>query len=144
MKNLDTKIKEAMKEKNTAALNALRGLKSALANAVIEKREELTEQEEIGVVRRELKKVKETLASLEGAQRPDLALKAIDEAQTLEQFLPQQLTPDELETIVKAAIAESGAVVKKDMGKAMKIATTNIAGRADGKTVSALIQSLLQ
>ena len=143
MKNITEEIKTAMKSGDKTRVTVLRGLKSAFDNAKIEAKRELTEQELIGVVRRELKKAQDTLTSLDGANRPDLALKAIDEKYILESFLPDQMSDDDIKDFIRAAIDEVGAKSKKDMGKVMKIVTSKVAGAAPGQVVSKLVQELL-
>jgi uncharacterized protein YqeY len=95
------------------------------------------------VVQKEAKKRRDSIEQFEKGGRPELAAHERAELAVLEEFLPAQLDPTELEALVKAAIAEAGATTKKDMGAVMKLATAKAAGRADGKTLSGLVARLL-
>lgn len=141
---INEEIKAAMKARDNERLTTLRGLKSAIANATIDKKGELTDLEMIGVVRRELKKVQDTLDALNKADRPELLNKAVQEQSVLKTFLPKELSATELENIVQGVITELSATSKKDMGKVMKLVNERVAGRAEGKTISTLIQTILR
>lgn len=132
-------MKTAMKAKDTVALNVVRGLKSAIKYAAIEKlgaEGELAEADAIVVVRREIKKRQDSVEQYEKGGRQDLADTEKAEIAVLEKYLPAAMSADELTKIVEAAIAETGATTKKDMGKVMKLVQERAAGRADGKTIS--------
>lgn len=139
-------LKEAMKAKNTAALTVLRALKSALKYAAIEKfgaEGELPEADALAVVRKQIKQRRDALESYTGAGREDLAEKERAEIVVLETYLPRPLTPEELQALVDAAIAETGATGKADMGKVMKLAQERADGRADGKALAAAVSARL-
>jgi uncharacterized protein YqeY len=140
-------MKTAMKAKDTLALNVVRGLKSAIKYAAIEKHgadSELDEADAIVVVRREIKKRQDSVEQYEKANRADLADTEKAEIAVLEKYLPAAMSASELSKIVEDAIAETGATTKKDMGKVMKLVTERAAGRADGKTISTEVGKRLQ
>lgn len=133
-------IKNAMRARDTAALNALRALKSALTNAAIEKGglgTELDESEVLAVVRKQLKQRVDSCEQFEKGGRPELAANERTEIEILSRYLPAALTDEELATIIEQAVTETGATGKADMGKVMKRAQELAEGRADGKLLSA-------
>jgi uncharacterized protein YqeY len=133
-----------MLAKDADRTGALRMLKSAIGYAQIEKKvEPLPDADTLAVVQKEAKKRRDSITEFERGGRAELAAKEAAELKVLEEFLPKQLSPEELETLVKAAIAEAGATSKKDMGAVMKIAQAKAAGRADGKALSGLVNRLL-
>lgn len=132
-------LKTAMKAKDTVALNVVRNLKSALKYAAIEKlgaEGELGDTEALAVVRKEIKKRQDSVASYEAANRKDLSDVENAEIAVLEKYLPAAMSQAELEALVEAAIAETGATSKKDMGTVMKVVQERVAGRADSKSIS--------
>jgi len=132
-------LKAAMKAKDTTALNALRALKTALTNAAIEKGglgTALEENEVLAAVRKQLKQRQDSIEQFEKAGRTELAATEKAEIAVLERYLPASLSADEIAALIDAAIAETGATGKADMGKVMKIVQERAAGRADGKTLS--------
>jgi uncharacterized protein YqeY len=132
-------IKTAMKAKDTVALNVVRGLKSAIKYAAIEKLGAdgvLEDADAIVVVRKEIKKRQDSVEQYEKANRQDLADTEKAEIAVLEKYLPAAMSAAELSKLVDDAIAETGASSKKDMGKVMKLVTERAAGRTDGKTIS--------
>jgi uncharacterized protein YqeY len=139
-------LKNAMKAKDTLALNALRALKTALTNAAIEKGglgTALEEGEVLAVVRKQIKQRQDSIEQFEKAGRPELAATEKAEIAVLERYLPAALSAEEIAAIVEQAIAETGATGKADMGKVMKLAQERSAGRADGKTLSQEIMKRL-
>ena len=125
-------------------LSVLRMLKSAIGYAQIErKNENLTDAELITIVQKEVKKRRDSFEQFEKGGRPELAEKEKKEAAILESFLPQALSPEDLEALVRATILELGATSKKEMGPVIKAVQAKAAGRADGKSVSALVGKLL-
>ena len=140
-------MKTAMKAKDTVALNVVRGLKSAIKYAAIEKlgaEGDLEEADAIVVIRREIKKRQDSVDQYEKASRQDLADNEKAEIAVLEKYLPAAMSSDELSKLVEAAIAETGATSKKDMGRVMKLVTERAEGRADGKTISTEVGKRLQ
>jgi hypothetical protein len=143
---IDHDLKEAMKARLADKLAVLRMLKSALKNAAIEKggaTAVLDDAEAIAVVRKQVKQRQDSVEGFEKGGRPELAAKEKTEIDVLNAYLPQQLSADDLTALVKAAIAESGATSKAQMGAVMKIAQTKAAGRADGRALSQEVQKLL-
>lgn len=140
-------MKTAMKARDSVALNVVRALKSAIKYAAIEKHGadgELDDPDAIAVVRREIKKRQDSVASYEGAGRSDLADVEKAEIAILEKYLPAAMGADELVKLVEAVIAETGATTKKDMGRVMKLLQERSEGRADNKTLSAEVSKRLQ
>ena len=143
---IDQDLKEAMKAKAVERLAVIRMLKAALKNASIEKggiNFELDDTSAIAIVRKELKKRQDSVESFEKGNRPDLAAKEKSEAAILATYLPQPLTADEVIALVAAAIQETGATSKAQMGAVMKLATERAAGRADGRALSAAVGAQL-
>jgi uncharacterized protein YqeY len=141
---LQQEIKKAMLAKDQDRLSALRMLKSAIGYTQIEKKTEtLSESDFVSVVQKEVKKRRDSIEQFEKGGRPELAEKEKKEITVLEQFLPKALAPEELEQLVKATIQELGATTKKEMGPVIKAAQAKAAGRADGKSISALVGKLL-
>ena len=143
---IEADLKQAMLARDAGKLAVLRMLKSAVKNAQIEAggpAVELDDAAVSAVVRKELKKRQESIESFEGAGRADLAEKEKEEAAVLEAYLPKPLSAEEAEALVRAAIAETGATGKAQMGAVMKAATRMAEGRLDGRTLSGLVQKAL-
>lgn len=141
---INAEIKAAMKARAAERLTVLRALKSAFGYAAIEsKSDDLDDAAAIKVIQKEAKKRKEAAEQFEKGDRPEQAANELAELKILEEFLPQALTPEEVEALVKECIAEVGATSKKDMGQVMKAATAKAAGRADGKALSGTVGRLL-
>jgi uncharacterized protein YqeY len=139
-------IKTAMKAKDTVALNVVRGLKSAIKYAAIEKlgaEGQLADADALAVVRKEIKKRQDSVASYESANRQDLADTEKAEIAVLEKYLPAAMSAEDLVKLVEAVIAEVGATSKKEMGAVMKVLQERAAGRADGKTLSSEVTKRL-
>jgi uncharacterized protein len=136
-------LKEAMKAKDTLRLSCLRMLRAALKNLQVEKGHELDEDEVQSVVSSMIRKGKEAAGEFRGGGREDLALKEEAEIAILYQYLPQQLTPEEMEATLREVISELSADGPRDMGKVMKEAMARMAGRAQGKEVSEMAKRLL-
>ena len=132
-------MKTAMKARDAVALNVVRALKSALKYAAIEKlgaEGVLEEADAIPVIRKEIKKRQDSVASYESASRQDLADHEKAEIAVLEKYLPAAMSGEEIVKLVESVIAELGATSKKDMGAVMKALQERSGGRADGKTLS--------
>lgn len=139
-------IKNAMRAKDTTALNALRALKSAMTNAAIEKGglgTVLEESEILAVVRKQIKQRVDSCEQFEKAGRAELAMTEKAEIEILSHYLPAALTEEELLAIIEQAVADTGATGKADMGKVMKRAQELADGRADGKLLSAAVMKRL-
>ena len=143
---IDADLKAAMIAKDAEKLSVLRMLKSAVKYAAIEKGgadSVPTDLEVLSVVRKEVKKREDSIASFTQAGRTDMADKEKKEMEFLKTMLPAQMTPEKMEQLVKEAIAEVGATSKAQMGSVMKAAQAKAAGQADGKTLSQLVQRML-
>lgn len=138
-------IKAAMKAKDTVALESLRAIKSALLLAQTEKGSgvELSEADEVKLVQRLVKQRKESAAIFTEQGRDDLAGPELAQVAVIEKFLPEQLSEEEIEKQVLKTIAATGASGMQDMGKVMGIVSKELAGRADGKTISGIVKSKL-
>jgi len=139
------KMKEAMKAKDTIALQALRAVKSAflLAKTASGVQEEITEEQEIKIIQKQVKQRKDSAAIFIKQSREDLAAPELAEIAVLEQFLPEALSEEEVENIVIATIHKLGASGMKDMGKVMGIVSEELSGKADGKVISILVKKNL-
>ncbi|HYR58425.1 MAG TPA: GatB/YqeY domain-containing protein [Chthoniobacteraceae bacterium] len=143
---IDLDLKEAMKAREAERLGVLRMLKAALKNASIEKGGMdfvLSDADALAIVRKELKKRQDSIESFTKGGRPELAAKEESEAKILKTYLPQPMTPEEIQTLVATAIADTGATSKKEMGAVMKLANERAAGRVDGKTLSTAVSAAL-
>ena len=143
---ISDQLKDAMRAKDAVGMNVLRALKSALKYAAIEKlgaEGELEGPDAIAVVRKQIKQRRDSVESFAANNRPELAEKELAEIAVLERFLPAAMTTAEIDTLTLAAIAETGATGKADMGKVMKLLQERTAGRADGKTLSQTVARLL-
>jgi len=132
-------LKAAMKAKDTVALSTLRALKTALTNTAIEsgnKDNIVDETTALALVRKQIKQRQDSIEQFLSANRPELAESEKAEISVLEKYLPAALSDAEVDAIVDAAIQETGATSKADMGKVMGIVQAKAAGRADGKTLS--------
>ena len=136
-------LKEAMKAKDATRLSCLRMLKAALKNREVEKMGPLDENEFQTVVSSLVRKCRESIEEFTKAGRPDLAEKESAELEILHQYLPEQLTPDQIEEKTGEIITELGATGIKDLGKVMKAAMARMAGRAQGSDVNAAAKKLL-
>jgi uncharacterized protein YqeY len=144
-KQIMDEMKVAMKAKNAVALQALRAVKSAflLAKTETGALEELTEDQEIKIISKQVKQRKDSAAIFIAQGRQDLADPELEEIAVLEKFLPEALTEEEIEGVVIATIDKIGAVGMKDMGKTMGIVSKELAGKADGKMISILVKKHL-
>lgn len=143
-KQVIEKMKEAMKSKDTVALTALRALKSAFMLANTETGTgEITEAEELKIIQKQVKQRKDSAVVFSEQGRNDLAEPELAEAAILEQFLPEALSEEEIEGVVKETVIKIGAVGIKDMGKVMGIVSKQLAGKADGKTISMIVKKIL-
>jgi uncharacterized protein YqeY len=146
-KRIDEDLKDAMRAKNAARLSVLRLLKAALKNASIEKAgadSELTDADAIAVIRKQVKQRQDSIESFEKGGRAELAEREKAEMAVLNEYLPQAMSTPELQKIVADTIREVGATSRAQMGAVMKALQLKIAGRADGKTLSAEVQKQLQ
>jgi len=140
-----TDLKTAMLSKNEAALRSLRAIKAAiiLAKTAEGAQGEIKQEEEVKLLQKLIKSRKDSLEIYQKQQRADLATKEEEEIAIIEKFLPKQMSPDELKIILQKIITETGANSPADMGKVMGLATKQLAGQADGKSISSMVKELL-
>ena len=138
-------IIHAMKNKNNDQLESLRAIKSALLLAKTQKNSngEIGEAEEMKILQKLVKQRKESAEIYTNQKRPELANIELSQAKIIESFLPKQIDADDLEKIIIKIINETGAEGMKDMGKVMGIASNQLFGKADGKTISNIVRSKL-
>ncbi len=137
-------MKTAMKAKDTVALESLRAIKSALLLAQTSGAGgDLTEDDEVKLVQKLVKQRKDSAAIFTEQGREDLAAPELAQAAIIEQFLPEQLTEEEIEKVVVQTIDAMGAEGMKDMGKVMGMVSKELAGRADGKTIATIVKNKL-
>lgn len=141
---LMTDLKTAMKAKDQAALRSIRAVKAAILLAKTDgSGKELDEAAEIKMVQKLIKQRQDSLDIYNKQGRDDLAIVEKEEIAVLQNYLPKQLSEEELIPMIKDIIAQAGATSMKDMGKVMGLTTQKLAGQADGKTVSGLVKKLL-
>lgn len=138
-------MKDAMKNKNEAVLRSLRAIKAEIIKAKTEPGAagEIDEATEQKFLQKMVKQRKDSLDIFEKQNRPDLAAKEKEELAVIQKFLPAQMTEEEITASVKKIIADTGASSAADMGKVMGAASKLLAGKADGKTISAIVKTLL-
>jgi hypothetical protein len=138
-------IKTAMRAKDTVALESLRAVKSAilLAETATGSKEAISEEEEIKILQRLIKQRRDSAAIYIEQNRPDLAEPEVAQLAIIEKFLPVQLSETEIEAIVGQIIAAENASGMAAMGKIMGLASVELAGKADGKTISTIVKKLL-
>ncbi len=136
-------MKTAMKAGEKERLSTIRLLRGQIKDAAIDKRADLTEDEELGVLTNAAKKRREAIQAYRDAGREDLAAKEESELVVIQEYLPAALDLAEVEKIIDAAIAQSGAQTLKDIGKVMPIVMGQTKGRADGKVVSDMVRKKL-
>jgi hypothetical protein len=136
-------MKEAMKAKQSERLSVIRLVRGAIKNAEIDKKIILTDADIISVMSSLVKQRRESAKIYRDNDRVDLAEKEEQEIEVLQEFLPQQLSSEELQQLVAATITELGATSMKDMGAVMKVVSAQTVGRADGRVVSEMVKSCL-
>lgn len=141
---LNQDMKEAMKSKDRLRLNVIRMIKASLQNEAIKLGKELSEDEELTVLNREVKQRKDSLQEFEKAGRADLAEQVKQELEYVQHYLPEQLSEEELLQIVRETIAEVGATSKADIGKVMAKIMPKVKGRADGSLVNKIVRTELE
>ena len=142
--NIMAQMKDAMKAKDEAGLRGLRAIKAAILLAKTSGAgTELTADDEIKLLQKLVKQRKDSLDIFRQQNRADLAQKEEEEIAIIEKFLPKQMDGEELKTVIAEIIAQTGASSPADMGKVMGVASKQLAGQADGKTISAVVKELL-
>lgn len=143
LEQLTNDMKEAMKAKDRVTLGVVRMVKSSVSNEQIKLGHDLTADEELAVLSREMKQRVEELESYKDADREDLAEEIQGQIDVLKRYMPEQMTEEEVVAVVKETIAEVGASSKADLGKVMGALMPKVKGKADGKLVNQTVQSLL-
>jgi len=136
-------LKTAMRERDAMRKTTIRLTLAALKNAQVAKNAGLTEDEEIAVLSRETKQLRDAIVDFERGKRGDLVAEAAAQIEILQEYLPQALSEREVIELARAAIAETGAATPKQMGQVMRVLMPQVRGRADGKVVSQIVSALL-
>jgi uncharacterized protein YqeY len=136
-------MKQAMRAKDKETLQVIRMLKASIQNEQIKKGQDLNDEEELTVLSREMKQRRDSLAEFEKADRTDLADKVKKEIVIVENYLPAQLSEEEIRAIVTEAVAKTGATSPKEFGKVMGAVMPKVKGKADGNQVNAIVKELL-
>lgn len=140
---INAAIKDAMKNKDNERRDALRLLQAAIKQVEVDERKDVSEEEALDILTKEAKKRRESIEELAKAGRADNLAKEQYELALIEEFLPKQLTREEIEALVRAAIQQTGAASAKEMGKVMGVLQPQTKGRADGKLVSTIVKEFL-
>lgn len=141
---LNENMKQAMRDKDKERLNVIRMVKASLQNEAIKLGvSDLSEEDELTILSRELKQRNDSLSEFKAAGRDDLVMKIETEIKILQDYMPEQLSEEELEQIVKDTILEVNATSKKEFGKVMGKVMPKVKGKADGSSVQKLVQKLL-
>jgi uncharacterized protein YqeY len=136
-------LKGALRDKDELRKTTLRMALAALKNARVDKNADLTEDEAIAVLAREIKQHRETLEGFAQAGRDAVVADETTAIEILQSYMPQQLSEDEIVELAREAIAETGASAPKQMGQVMRVLMPRVQGRADGRQVSAIVRNLL-
>ena len=136
-------LKEAMKEKQILKKNVVQMIRAAILQVEKDKQIELDDNQVLEIIAKESKKRKDSLADYEKSGRQDLIDQVKEEIDIISEYLPKQLSKDEITSIVKEVIEETGAMSIKDMGKVMKSAKEKIGAAADGKTINDVVREIL-
>jgi uncharacterized protein YqeY len=136
-------LKTAMRERDDMRKTTIRLTLAALKNAQVAKNAALTEDEEIAVLSRETKQLRDAIVEFERGKRGDLVAESTAQIEILQEYLPQALSEQEVIELARAAIAETGAATPKQMGQVMRVLMPQVRGRADGKAVSQIVSALL-
>jgi uncharacterized protein YqeY len=140
---MQVSLKDAMQQKDVMRRDVIRMGLNAIKQIEIDERRTLTAEESIAVLQKEVKKRRESIEEAHNAGREDVAKEETAQLAILEQFLPRQMSRDEVEVLARQAVAESGASSAKDMGKVMAVLMPQVRGLADGKMVNDVVRSLL-
>ncbi|MGE7905433.1 GatB/YqeY domain-containing protein [Peribacillus simplex] len=143
LERLNNDMKQAMKNKEKDKLSVIRMLKASIQNEAMKQRQDLTDDEELTVLSRELKQRKDSLQEFENAGRSDLVDKVRTELVYVEAYMPEQLSEEDISNIVKQTIEEVNATSKADMGRVMGALMPKVKGKADGSLVNKLVQQHL-
>ncbi len=142
--DLENDLKDAMRAHDEVRKSTLRMALTAIKLAEVEKRASMDEAAIMGILQKEIKSRREAIADAQKAGRPDLEAAAQVEIGVLEKYLPQPLSPDELDALARQAIDEVGASSAREMGQVMKVLMPRLAGRASGNQASQIVRKLLE
>jgi len=140
---IQSDLNQALKDKKEVKVSTLRLLLSEIHNQEIAKQADLTKEDIIKVVQKEVKRRKEAIEAFQKGKRDDLVAKEKEELEILNKYLPQQMSSQELETIIQSVIKETGASGMSDFGKVMGAVMGRVKGQADGKVVSESVKKVL-
>ena len=140
---LNEDLKKYMKEKNTLALNTVRLVIAEIKNKEVEKNSEITDEEILQIIRKQIKMREDSIQQFRSANREDLAEKEAQELEILKNYLPEDLTDEELDKIIQETIKELNASSKKDFGRVIKEVIQKVQGRADNKKISEVVSKKL-
>ncbi len=140
---INTQIKEAMKAKENAKRDALRLLSSAFKQIEVDERRDLSDEDVIKIIQKQIKQRNDSITQYQTAGRDDLIEKELSEIAFYEPYLPKQLGDEELSSAIKAIISQVGAESMKDIGKVMGMASKELAGKVDGKRINECAKALL-
>lgn len=143
LERLENDLKDAMRAGDRARVSSIRLSLASIRNAAIEKRRPLNDSEVVSVLQKEAKSHRESIEEFRNGNRPDLVAKEEAELAVVEEYLPQQMPREEVVDLARRVIDEVGATGPRDMGKVMPRMMAAVAGRADGKMVSQVVQELL-
>lgn len=141
---IEQNLTQAMKDKNETTVSVLRMLKSAFKNKEIEKKTTLSDEDALSVIQNQIKSRRDSIELYKQGNRPELAEKEEKEITILQEYLPEQMSEEEIRIKVKEAIQKTGANEIKDMGKVMGILMNELKGKADGTTISTIVKEELQ
>ncbi len=141
---LTDEIKIAMKTKDQLRKNVITMIRADIKQIEVDKRVELSDEDVIEIISKQAKQRKDSIEEFRKGCRDDLAQQAEDELKVLMEYLPEQLSEEEIEAVIKEVITDTGATSMKDMGKIMAAAMPKLKGRADGKIVNQIVRNILQ
>ena len=141
---LMTDLKDALRNKDSDAKRTIRMALAALKNARVAKNADLTEEEKMAVLQKQVKQCQDAIIEYQGGGRGDLVAETEIEVQILKRYLPALMTRDQVVTLARQAIAETGASSPKQMGQVMRVLMPRVKGRSDGRMVSQVVKELLQ
>lgn len=137
-------LKKAMKERDEVRVRTLRMINAAIKNFEVEKMKEADDEDVIGILQKEAKKRREAIEEYRKAGREDLAKDEEAELRVIEEYLPKQMSEEEIRSLAMKVISEVGAKSPRDLGKVMKEIMPKVKGRADGKVVNRIVRELLE
>ncbi|WP_419773455.1 GatB/YqeY domain-containing protein [Halarcobacter sp.] len=136
-------LKLAMREKNIVKRDSIRSINTMIKQIEVDERKELNDEDILKLIQKGIKQREEAIAQYKEASREDLVEKEQEQVDVFKEYMPQQLSDEDLETQMKEIIAEVGATTMKDMGKVMGTASKKLAGVADGKRINEMTKKLL-